>query len=191
MEEHIEFPKVDGEKVWLTQAISMNTNGVNRLIKAVFIGAPVAIEAVWARLVERQTLSFENGFSLKIEDLAVDVPAKASSVRRKLRNSPHMLLSVVNPNGIGLIGRKTDMRHVLYGQLQQRGVPYTQAWDEYLVPEMGEWLVPLHSFNVSQDKEVVYFCKVPSQEQCFNLFRLFMKDLEVLARKELLNGCNN
>ena len=189
--DNIHFPKVDGEKVWLTQAISMNTNGVNRLIKAVFIGAPIAIEAVWARVVERQTIAFDDGYSLKVEDLAVDVPARVSSFRRRLRNSPHLLLSVFNPKGINLIGRKKDMKHILYGQLQQRGVPYTQAWDEYLIPEMGEWLFPLSSFNVTNDNEAIYFCNVPSQEQCFNLFRPFIKDLEVIARKELPNDCNN
>ena len=187
------FPKVSGERVWLTQCITINSNGVNCLVKAVMVGVPVAIESVWATIVERLSVQFQSDdgqgntalFTFKAADITPEVVAKVTSSKKKLRNSPHVLLTVVNPNAIKLIGRKADLPTIAHTQLKARGVPYISAWDDFLMPEMGEWFKPLYTFNVSKDNEAIYFCDVPSKERCFELFLPYLTELKLIARKEL------
>ena len=180
------FPKVDGNKAWLTQAITMNINGTNTLIKAVFVGVQIDLESVWARMVERQTISFDNdSFSLKVADLTPEVVARVATSKKSLRNSPHSLFTVVNPNAISLIGKKYDLPGIVQSQLKERGVPYLPVWNDFLMPEMEDWFTPLFSFNVSNDNEAIYFCKVPSKELCFEKFAPFMTELKIIAEKEL------
>jgi hypothetical protein len=166
-----EFPKIAGERVWLTQAVMAEQDP----IKLVFLGVPVAVSAVVAKFLNGSEMEFEN---YEFQTLKRNMTVIYRTSRVRLKNSPYTAIVISSPELTGKMAPRSQLEQLLMVEIKNCGLPFLPEWGACLVPKLKSHLGVLDTLNV---EEPMFLLNLP-RDTLEVLDQVLMPHLEELKR---------
>jgi hypothetical protein len=189
-EEHMEnliYPKVDGESVWLTQAVCKKTNVHLYPVKLVFVGVPVSLSAVTSSFILGKEINcglFKEDKLSCFRQFLKEVNHHYRVTRMPIHGSPYGVSILTCTEHMENSAPSSAVEQLLLRKVKEMRLPCLPEWCGYIRDNLGDNCIrPLSAFNVPED---MFLVQLPTAESFLNDFLMYhLEPLKEIAERGL------
>jgi hypothetical protein len=181
------YPKVDGESVWLTQAVYSETIFYGSIkmhpVKLVFVGVPVSLTAVTSSFI----LGKQVNCSMSVDDdryFQHESGQHYRVSRMPIHGSPYAASVLTCTEHMENSAPSSAVEQLLLRKVKEMKLPCLPEWCGYIRDNLGEqYIQPLTTFNVPDD---MFLIQLPIAVSFLNEFLMCHLDqLKEIAERGL------